>query len=161
MTATLTRLAAQARSGCLVYVTSHGGAEGLVVLGDTFFTNAGLAGMIDDACGPRPTVVIVSACFSGTFIPALSSPNWMVLTAARFDRSSFGCGESEQYTYFDACLIQELPKAHDFPALGRAAQACVAKREADMGADPPSEPQLWIGPALAPDLPLLAFSSSP
>lgn len=161
MADTLTRLAAQANGGCLVYITSHGGPDGLIVLGSDVFTSAGVAGMIDDACGQRPTVVVASACFSGAFIPPLSAPNRLILTAARPDRTSFGCGESDRYTYFDACVLGELPTAHDFPALGRSVQACVASREQDTGVSPPSEPQMWIGPAVAPDLPLLSFASSP
>ncbi len=161
MADTLTRLATQANGGCLVYITSHGGPDGMIVLGDNIFTAAGVASMIDDACGQRPTVVVVSACYSGAFIPPLSSPNRLVLTAARPDRTSFGCGESDRYTYFDACVLGELPTAHDFPALGRSVQACVASREQDTGVSPPSEPQMWIGPAVAPDLPLLSFASSP
>ncbi|HLI66831.1 MAG TPA: C13 family peptidase [Caulobacteraceae bacterium] len=157
----LTRLANQAKGGCLVYVTSHGGPDGLIIMGDTEFTAAGLARMIDDACGARPTVVIVSACYSGAFIPPLSSPDRMVLTAAAPDRTSFGCGESDIYTYFDTCLLQSLPHARDFPTLGQATQACVAARETELGASPPSEPQLWIGPELAADIPLLAFAASP
>jgi hypothetical protein len=158
---TLSRLAAQARGGCLVYVTSHGGPEGFIVLGGNVFTAAGLASLIDDACGQRPTVVVVSACYSGAFIPPLSAPNHLVLTAARPDRTSFGCGESDRYTYFDACMLGALPTAHDFPALGRGVQACVARREAETGASPPSEPEMWVGPAAAPDMPLLAFANSP
>ena len=156
----LDRLAGEAKGGCLVYVTSHGGADNLIVLGDGILTAAGLSGMVDAACHDRPSVVIISACFSGTFIPPLSSPDRMVMTAARPDRTSFGCGEADRYTYFDACMLQELPLSHDFPALGRAVQACVAKRETDLGVGPPSEPQVWIGPALAPDLPLLTFSGA-
>ena len=157
----LKALAAQATGGCLVYITSHGGPDGVIVLGPNVFTSAGVASMVDDACGERPTVVVVSACFSGAFIPPLSAPDRAVFTAARPDRTSFGCGESDRYTYFDTCVLGELPGAHDFAALGRAVQACVAKREADMGAQPPSEPQVWVGPQLAPDLPLMAFAAPP
>ena len=157
----LDRLATQARGGCLVYLTSHGAPDGIIVLTSSYFTSAGLAQVVDEACGDRPTVIVVSACFSGAFIAPLSRPNRMVMTAARPDRTSFGCGESDKYTFFDTCMLQQLPQAHDFPALGRAVQACVAKRESDMGLSPPSEPQVWIGPALAPDLPLLAFAAPP
>jgi hypothetical protein len=156
----LDRLAGDAKSGCLVYFTSHGSPDGLV-LGGGGLTPSAMASMVDDACGDRPAVVVVAACFSGVFIPPLAGPNRMVLTAARPDRASFGCGETDRYTYFDTCMLEQLPLAHDFPALGRAVQTCVAKRERVLGAAPPSEPQLWIGPELAPDLPLLAFSASP
>ena len=30
----------------------------------------------------------------------------MVLTAARPDRTSFGCGEADKYPYFDDCFLQ-------------------------------------------------------
>jgi hypothetical protein len=158
---TLSRLAAGAKGGCLVYITSHGGPDGVIVLGPNIFTSAGVASMIDDACGERPAVVVISACYSGAFIPPLSAPDRLILTAARPDRTSFGCGESDRYTFFDTCMLSELPGAHDFLALGRAVQACVARREQDMGLSPPSEPQMWVGPAAAPDMPLLSFASSP
>jgi hypothetical protein len=156
----LGRATATAKSGCLIYFTSHGSPDG-IVLGDGMLTPAGMARIIDDACGERPAVVVVAACFSGVFIPPLAGPNRMVLTAARPDRASFGCGEEDRYTFFDTCMLDQLPKAHNFAVLGPAVQACVAKREQDLGAEPASEPQLWIGPKLAPDLPLLAFSASP
>ena len=103
-------------------------------------------------------MVIISACFSGVFVPALADSNREIITAARPDRSSFGCSESDKYPYFDACMLQELPQAHDFAALGPEVQNCVAERETETGASPPSEPQLYIGPALRPVLPLMAFA---
>ncbi len=157
----LNAVTARAKGGCLVYFTSHGGPDGIIVLSGSFLSAAGLAQMVDEACGDRPTVVVVSACFSGAFIPPLSAPDRMILTAARPDRTSFGCGESDKYTFFDTCMLQTLPTAHDFPSLGRAVQNCVAKRETEMGLSPPSEPQVWIGASLAPDLPLLAFAAPP
>ena len=51
--------------------------------------------------------------------------------------------------------------AHDFAALGARVQTCVARREKETGAEPASEPQVWIGPALRPLLPLYAFERSP
>jgi len=159
ITGELDRLAGSAKGGCLIYFTSHGSPEGLV-LGDGGLTPSAMASMVDDACGDRPAVVVVAACFSGVFIPPLAGPNRMVMTAARPDRASFGCGEADHYTFFTPACSSGC-RWRMIPALGRAVQTCVAKREHDLGADPPSEPQLWIGPELAPDLPLLAFSASP
>jgi hypothetical protein len=156
----LSDLVKQAPAGCLIYFTSHGSPDGVVV-GEGLWRPAGLGRMVDDLCGQRPTVVIVAACFSGVFVPAMDGPNRMVLTAARPDRASFGCGEADRYTFFDTCLLQSLPHVPDFAALGPAVQACVAKREHDLGASPPSEPQLEIGAALRPVLPLYRFSASP
>lgn len=152
----LVRLAAKAPGGCLVYFTSHGSPPGLQ-LGKGMFSPAAMAGVVGKACAERPTVVIVSACYSGVFLPALAGPNRMVLTAARRDRSSFGCTESDKYPYFDACLLDSLPNAADFIDLGRRARACVDKREAAEGLTPPSEPQTQIGGALRPILPFYGF----
>jgi len=155
----LASLASQARGGCLVYFTSHGSPAGVVV-GDRLLSPAGLARMVDDACGPRLTVVILSACFSGVFVPPLSKPERMVLTAARPDRSSFGCGESDKYPYFDTCLIQTLPQSMDFVQLAGATKACVAAREKATHMAPPSEPQLFVGPQFRPVAPFYRFAVS-
>jgi hypothetical protein len=154
----LAGLAEKAKGGCLFYVSSHGSPGGVIV-DDRILAPGVLGAMLDRACGQRPTVVILSACFSGVFVPTLAGPNRMVLTAARPDRTSFGCGEADRYPYFDTCFLESIPGAHDFPGLGRAVQACVASREAKEGMKPPSEPQLWVGPALKPILPLLGFAS--
>jgi hypothetical protein len=153
-------LTGQTSGGCLIYVTSHGAPQGVVV--DQQLLPPGiLAQMLDRTCGARPTVVIISACFSGVFVPALAANNRMVLTAARPDRSSFGCGEADKYPYFDDCFLQSMEGARDFPGLARTVQACVATREVKEGMKPPSEPQLWVGPGLKPLLPLYTFASSP
>jgi len=149
-------LTAQGSTGCLIYLTSHGAPQG-VVLGDHLLPPGMLDSLIGQTCGERPTVVIISACFSGVFVPALAERNRMIITAARPDRSSFGCSESNKYPYFDECLLKVLPDAHDFVALGPAVKACVARRENAEGLEPPSEPQVSIGAALRPILPLMAF----
>ena len=152
----LADLAIRARSGCLFYMTSHGAPDS-VVFGPRMFPPEGMARLVDDACGARPTVVILSACFSGIFVPALAKPDRMILTAARPDRTSFGCGESDRYPYFDACMVQSLPQANDFIQLADRVKGCVAAKEKSTGMSPPSEPQLWIGADLRPKLPFLTF----
>lgn len=148
--------AATATAGCLFYISTHGNPEG-VILGKQLLRPQLLAALINDACPNRPSVVVISACFSGVFIPPLQSSNRLILTAARPDRASFGCGEDDKYPYFDDCFLSAAPTAHDFAALGAGVQACVARREKETDAEPASEPQLWIGPALRPILPLYAF----
>ena len=76
----LTDLTAKAAGGCLIYFSSHGAPQGVVV--DQQILPPGvLASMLDSTCGKRPTVVIISACFSGVFVPALAGANRLVLTA--------------------------------------------------------------------------------
>lgn len=155
--ADLTDLTSRTAGGCLFYLSSHGSPAGAIV-DDRILAPGVLDTMLDRSCGARPTVVVISACFSGVFVPTLARSNRMVLTAARPDRSSFGCGESDKYPYFDDCFLQSMKGAHDFPGLGRAVQACVAQKEIETNAKPPSEPQLFVGGNVKPILPLLAFS---
>ncbi len=155
----LADVATTARGGCLVYFTSHGSPDG-VVLGDIVLSPAGLAAMVDSACPDRPSVVILSACFSGVFVEPLARPDRVVLTAARRDRTSFGCSENDRYPYFDECTLKALPQGGDFAALGRAVQGCVARKEADTGMAPPSEPQLFIGAQFRPLLPFYLLDAA-
>jgi len=127
-----------------------------VVLGEDLAPPRWLAAAIDGACGARPTAVILSACFSGVFVPALRGPNRFVFTAARRDRSSFGCGESDRYPFFDGCVIEDLPEAADFADLARRVRLCVAGREDAEGMRPRSEPQVFIGPRFAAAMPAFA-----
>lgn len=154
----LTDLSARTAGGCLFYLTSHGLPQGAQV-DQTILAPGLLANMLDRTCGRRPTVVVISACFSGVFVPTLARPNRMVLTAARPDRTSFGCGQANKYPYFDDCFLQSMPLAKDFGSLGAATRECVRTRELAEKMTPPSEPQLWVGAELRPMLPLYAFES--
>ncbi len=141
----------RAKGGCLIYFTSHGTGDGIVtngtVLGPDLFSK-----MVDNSCGKRPSIVVMSACFSGQFVPVLAGDNRMVFTAARPDRTSFGCGEQDHYTFFDGCFLQALPGSTDFAGLADKTRACVSKQEQELGVDYPSEPQLYIGKAIAANL---------
>ncbi|MEI9885072.1 MAG: C13 family peptidase [Rhizomicrobium sp.] len=137
--------------GCFAYLTSHGSPDGMV-LGEGMLSPSALAGMLDNACGSRPTVVFVVACYSGVFVDALSGPNRFVMTAARPDRPSFGCGDNDHYTFFDDCWLRSVGGVGDFAALANAVQACVSAKEAEIHAYP-SEPQLSIGANVAAQLP--------
>lgn len=148
----LRSLTRAAPGGCLLYFSSHGEDHGLVV-GNWIMPPLALAHTVDATCGARPTVVILSACFSGVMLPALEGPNRMILTAARRDRSSFGCGQSDRYPYFDQCVLQSWNGATGFADLAARTRACVARRERAEHLKPPSEPQFWIGPLAQSSLP--------
>jgi hypothetical protein len=150
-------LTQRARGGCLLYFTSHGSPQG-IVLGDALLSPAQLAGLVDDYCGKRPTVAVVSACFSGVFAPELEWPNRLIMTAARPDRTSFGCGATDRYTYFDDCFLQSLRAAGSLQDLTGAVPTCVARRERAEQMTPPSEPQVVIGPQMRAALPLYGFT---
>jgi hypothetical protein len=155
---TLADLTGRTKAGCLFYVSSHGAPQGALI-DQGILTPGMLAAILERTCGARPTIVVISACFSGVYIPAVAAPNRMVLTAARPDRTSFGCGESNKYPFFDECFLESMSKTREFIALANAARACVSARETVEGMSPPSEPQVFVGWQLRTMLPLYAFGS--
>lgn len=154
----LGRIAAlPARRGerCLVFITSHGQEdEGVWLAYDRdYLRPAALAQALSGGCARAPTVVIVSACFSGAFAAeGMRAPNRIILTAARRDRPSFGCQADRTYTFFDECLIAALPRSPTWRAVFAATSACVGRMEQRLRAQP-SEPQAWFGTAVR-DLPV-------
>lgn len=77
----------------LLILTSHGSRAGLAVkagrLAQTL-TPSNLADMLART-GMRYKVVVISACYSGVFVPRLANPDTLVITAADADHPSFGC----------------------------------------------------------------------
>ncbi len=133
--------------GCFVFATSHGGRnEGLYLSNsDDFLTPRALDAALRQGCGEAPTVVVVSACFSGSFAQApMVRANRIVLTAARADRTSFGCQAGRTYTVFDKCLLDSMDTGSAWPAVYSLVRRCVSREEALEGAVP-SHPQAWFG----------------
>jgi hypothetical protein len=149
---TMADLSDRARGGCLLYFSSHGGPSG-IVLGQRFLSPARLDAIVSDTCGERPTIVVISACYSGVFVRPLAAPNRMILTAARPDRSSFGCGGTTRYPYFDACFLATIDEVQDFRALAIRTKSCVTRMERQTQMSPPSEPQIFVGSRIASRLP--------
>jgi hypothetical protein len=149
---TLWDLSNRTKGGCLLYFSSHGTPDGLLV-GQTIVHPAKLDTIVSNACGARPTIVVISACYSGAFVDILRGPNRMIMTAARADRSSFGCGGTTKYPYFDECFLGSIDNAHDFRGLAVRTKDCVARMEKQTGMTPPSEPQISIGSEIATHLP--------
>ena len=83
-------------------LTSHGSPAGLAIkagrLSQTL-TPTKFAGMLART-GVRHKVVVISACYSGVFIPLLANPDVLVITAADANHSSFGCLDKAKWTYF-------------------------------------------------------------
>jgi hypothetical protein len=110
-----------------------------------------LRAALDDA-GIRNRVLVISACYSGGFVPALKSDTTLILTAAHKNRPSFGCGADSDATYFGrAWLIEALNETTDFVAAFETAKARIAERE-DADGFRPSRPQIEIGKQILPRL---------
>jgi hypothetical protein len=101
-----------------------------------------------DEAAIRWRVVVVSACYSGGFVDALRSDTALVITAASADRSSFGCSDENDLTYFgDAFFKQGLAATSDLVAAFGIATQAIEKRERDEHLTP-SQPQIFIGNAI-------------
>ena len=113
-------------------LTSHGSRAGLAVkagrLTETL-TPSRLANMLART-GVRHKVVVISACYSGVFIPPLANPDLLVITAADANHPSFGCRDKAKWTYFgDAFFNIALRQAKSVKNAFVVARALVRKRE--------------------------------
>lgn len=98
-----------------LFLTSHGGKD-LFSLSFWQAQTGNLsapefAEMLDDS-GIGPAVIVLSACYSGSFIDEIARPDRLIITAAAADRTSFGCADGRDWTefgqsFFDLALRQE------------------------------------------------------
>ncbi|PAT31659.1 peptidase C13 [Vandammella animalimorsus] len=100
------------RDVLLLFLTSHGSRDhelSLQMRGMPLRDlPAATLGRLLRESGIRHRVVIVSACYSGGFVPALRDPHTLVITASRADRASFGCADENEFTYFGRALFKEV-----------------------------------------------------
>ncbi len=132
---------------CIVYATSHGVPEQGLSLGldNEVLTPALLDRALRQGCGDAPTIVVVSSCFSGIFaMTPMTRPNRIILTAARPDRASFGCGAGRTYTVYDRCHIDAIGAGGLWQRVHAAVRRCVSAEEKREGMVP-SEPQAAFG----------------
>lgn len=133
-----------------IYLTSHGSASHALNLDQprlqlNDLPASELAALLEPL-KDRHKVLVISACYSGGFIPKLQNEHSLIMTAARADRVSFGCSEENDFTYFGRALFAEaLQQTDDLQRAFELAQASVAEREQADGFEA-SEPQIWPAP---------------
>jgi hypothetical protein len=133
----------------VLYTTSHGspgqgrnyrdgaGANAII-------TPARLAAMVDDP-GIKNRLIVLQACFSGQFIPALATPRTVVATAASAMASSFGCDAGNDWTFFGYALINQAMRQPDtFERQFRRAFVTILEWEKQLGIKP-SRPRISVG----------------
>lgn len=102
--------------------------------------------------GIRWKVVVISACYAGAFIPFLKDEDTIVITAAAPDKTSFGCNDRRDLTYFGEAFYRDaLPAASNLRTAFDAAIADIAGREKRQGLEP-SNPQAHFGNAMVEKL---------
>lgn len=135
-----------------IYLTSHGSRSHELSIDQPRLELADLpaselAALLKPLAG-RDKVIVISACYSGGFIPLLQDDHTLVMTAARADRVSFGCSEENDFTYFGRALFAEaLQQTDDLQRAFELAKRTVAEREQADDFEP-SEPQLWAPQAV-------------
>jgi hypothetical protein len=133
----------------LLYLTMHGTAEHQLALYfpplvDDVLVPDDLAYILDRA-GIRNRVIVISACYSGGFIRRLGNDGTLLMTAARSDRPSFGCGADSNATFFGrAWLAEGLNRSTDFVEAFRYAESRIQQWERAEDFEP-SHPQLSEG----------------
>jgi hypothetical protein len=136
----------------ILYATSHGAPFGLYYNdGDSGYGAISpnrLAAMLD-GLGLANRLLILSACYSGVFVPRLRSETSAIVTAASSDRSSFGCVAENDWTFFGDALINHALRRYQplEPAFAEA-NALVAGWEAQFQMTP-SQPQISVGAGAA------------
>lgn len=148
-------IAAGARPGdvVMIYVSTHG-APGLLgrSAGGEELTPVDVAEFQRwlEQLGDHDTVLVLSACFSGSFIPALKGPHRIIFAAARADRTSFGCQAGAEHTVFGDALLRALARpGESLRAVVADTRSVVSERERDLQVDLPSQPQISVGAAVA------------
>lgn len=91
-----------------LYLASHGARDLFALsfpeLGLHDLTAPDLADMLQDARIPA-SVIVLSACYSGSFADDLAAPNRLLIMAAAANRTSFGCADGVNWTEFDAAFF--------------------------------------------------------
>lgn len=152
------------RDVLILALTSHGSKAGFSLkLGsivDRTLTPFTLQTMLEIA-EIKNRIIIVSACYSGVFVPDLADENTVIITASSATTNSFGCSNEREWTYFgDAFFNQALRTAPTLAAAFEQAKALVSEWEQRDGLKS-SQPQIHIGEAISRLMPLVGAPTIP
>ena len=147
----------------VLFMTSHGEKTGFALElpgAMAELTPQQVASTLDGE-GIKNRVVIVSACYSGIFVPPLENANTIVMTASDAQEHIIRLRAERDWTYFgDAFFRQSLHPGTDFKNAFDHARILIQGWEL-MDHAPPSNPQGQFGPALVDKLaPLFASAQS-
>jgi hypothetical protein len=133
-------------------ISSHGGDDPAIIVANSQLplkdlTDEDLADALRDS-GIKWRVIIISACYAGGFIESLRDPQTIVIAAAAADRTSFGCSNDRDLTYFGEAFYRDaLPGAGSLRDAFDTAKAAIAARER-LERVTPSNPQAYFGAKL-------------
>jgi hypothetical protein len=137
------------RDVLFLVISSHGAKDPAIAVSNSDLplndmTDEDLAEALS-ASGIKWRVIIISACYAGGFIDALKDPRTIVITAAAADRTSFGCSNDRDLTYFGEAFFRDaLPEARSLRDAFDRAKSAIALRERRERVDA-SKPQAYFG----------------
>ncbi|HEY5759279.1 MAG TPA: C13 family peptidase [Steroidobacter sp.] len=106
--------------------------------------------------GIKWKVIVISACHAGAFIEPLKDEHTILITAAAADRSSFGCADDRDLTYFGEAFYRDaLPDATSLRDAFDKAKALIAEREEGEGVEA-SLPQAHFGEQIEKQLAVMS-----
>lgn len=95
-----------------------------------------------------PSAMLLSACFSGSFIQPLADENRIILTAAAYNRNSFGCAYHDENTYFIGNLFStDWNSKNTWEENYRQMNEKIQQTEKKLGL-PNSSPQIYLANSL-------------
>jgi Peptidase C13 family len=133
----------------ILYTTSHGSPKTGIVYQDGedgfgMLSPSRLANLVN-GLGIKRRLIMISACYSGVFIPPMQSDDSIIITAASHQRTSFGCNPGNDWTFFgDALINNAFRKPQPLLAATKEAKKLIFEWENQMGVIS-SEPQVFIG----------------
>ncbi len=133
-------------------ISSHGAKDPAIIVSNSELplqdlTDDDLADALSES-GIKWRVIVISACYAGAFIESLRDPQTIVITASAADRTSFGCSNDRDLTYFGEAFYRDaLPTAHSLREAFDTAKSTIAARERREHVDA-SNPQAYFGKAM-------------
>jgi hypothetical protein len=133
-------------------ISSHGADDPAIIVSNSELplqdlTDDDLADALHES-GIKWRVIIISACYAGGFIEHLRDPQTIVIAASAADRTSFGCSNDRDLTYFGEAFYRDaLPTARSLRDAFDTAKAAIAARERREHVDA-SNPQAYFGKAM-------------
>ncbi len=133
-------------------ISSHGAQDPAIAVSNSQLplddlTDETLAEAVNDS-EIKWRVIIISACYAGAFIDSLKNPQTIIIAASAADRTSFGCSNDRDLTYFGEAFYRDaLPGAHSLREAFDKAKGAIAARERREHIEA-SKPQAYFGAEL-------------
>lgn len=134
-----------ASDACFLYLGARGVVMQGISIGSETLTPDQFDLFLSDVCGIRPTVVILSADYSGKYSESpVAKDNRIIISASASDLPRTAHPTATGYSIFDDCLKTNL-NSKTWADLDSSVRKCVNDKELNFGGMAPSKPNSSIG----------------